>query len=287
MGLVVEDFVDGVMINMFYYGGAWRLATRTVLNATGSFYGTRPFGELFWETFKAEGLNLGLLSTEHTYSWVLQHPEERVVVATKYGIPHLSLVESSLEAEQLPAELLALKPKCHADLKTLEDVKERVVAWGKRFGAGWQGLVIHMANKQRYKLRSDEYDEARHLRGNQANRRYIWLERWSQGRLPAYLRLFPEEQHDAEAIVAAFKEATQDAHTCFIDVYRNHKYPLGQAPQKYRKLLWDAKTVGKGVYYPHFREFMNGLDTARKLWVVNWERRFGAAAPVAWAGTTA
>jgi hypothetical protein len=276
---VVEDFIDGPMINLFNYRGRWRIATRTVIDAECNFYAARGryFADLFWETFRAQGLALEMLVPGATYSFVLQHPEERVVVAPKYGIAKLYLVETSA-ADLLPA-LKALKPQVHSDLKTLEDVKERVVAWGKRFRADWQGLVIKVGGT-RYKLRSDQYDEARHLRGNQNNRPYIWLTRWSDGRLGAYLRQYPEEQHEADAVIAAFKAETQAAHACYLQVYRNRAFPLGQAPAKYRKILWDAHAANKGVYFPHFRQFMNELDAARKLWLVNFDKRFGAAAVV-------
>lgn len=274
---VVEDFVDGVMINLFQVrvGGDWEIATRTVIGGECNFYGKRNFEDLFWETFDAAGLTEDMLSDGATYSFVLQHPEERIVVAPQYGIPKLYLVETT--APHPPAQLTALAPQRHSDLKTLEDVKERVAAWGKRFRAGWQGLVIKTTDGRRYKLRSEQYDEARHLRGNQANRPYIWLERWGQGSLPAYLRLYPEEQADANAVIQSFKDLTQEAHKVYGEIYKERKYPLGQAPAKFRKLLWDAHTAGKASYFPHFRDFANGLDTARKLWLVNFDRRFGAA----------
>lgn len=280
---VVEDFVDGVMINLFQVrpGGEWDIATRTVIGGECNFYGKRNFDDLFWETFDAAGLTEDMLEDGATYSFVLQHPEERIVVAPQYGIAKLYLVEATGGA--LRPELIALTPQKHSDLKTLEDVKERVVAWGKRFRAGWQGLVVKTPDGRRYKLRSEQYDEARHLRGNQANRPYIWLERWGQGRLPAYLRLYPEEDAEANAVIQTFKDLTQQAHRIYQEIYKQRLYPLGQAPAKFRKLLWDAHSAGKASYFPHFREFANGLDTARKLWLVNFDKRFpaGGADPAA------
>lgn len=271
----VEDFVDGVMLNLFNYGGRWQLATRTVLGADCNFYGTRTFADLFWETFTLTGLTVGELDPAANYSWVLQHPAERIVVAPQYGIPKLYLVAATGGA--LSEKLLALIPRAHTDLKTLEDVKQRVVAWGRRFGTTWQGLVVKTPDGKRYKLRSNEYDEARHLRGNQAKRPFIWLERWSEGRLGAYLRLYPEEQHEADAVVGRFKACTQELHDLYQRVYRRKELPLGQAPQKYRKLLWDAHQANAGAYFPHLRDFMNKQDTARKLWLVNYETRYGAS----------
>lgn len=287
-----EEFVDGVMINMFYdpIGLEWRLATRTQLDATGNFFGKRSFAELFWETFFAKGLTKDDLDVASTYSWVLQHPEERIVVAPVYGIPKLVLVQG-------PAtdRLQFFAPKTY-DLKTLEDVKEFVTAEGRRLGSQWQGVCLwtnggvgysqEASASQaipsatyggvRYKLRTNQYDEIRHLRGNQAKLPYTWLERWSQGKLGAYLRMYPEEQCDADAVIANFKTCTQELHDLYMQVYRKKEMPLGQAPQKYRKLLWDAHQAGKGAYFPQLRQFMNEQDTARKLWLVNYSQRYGS-----------
>ena len=268
---VCEEFVDGVMINMFHDGAAWRLATRTQLDAKGSFYGKTPFSELFWSVFGACGLNVTDLTPGATYSWVLQHPEERIIVAPAYGIPTVTLVESSTP---IPAEspLNKHRPKTFT-LPTLEDVNEFVHTMNTH---QFQGVVLKASNA-RYKLRTNAYCEARDLRGNQAKRGYIWLERWAEGRLPAYLRIYPEEQCDADTMIGSFKEATQELHDLYNKVYRHKELPLGESPRKYRKLLWEAHQANAGAYFPHLRQFMNHQDTARKLWLVNYESRYASA----------
>ena len=273
-GFVVEEFVDGTMINTVWdpATAAWIPFTRTQIGATGHFFGTRPFAELFWETFRAVGLTLADLDTNTAYSWVLQHPEERIVAAPSYGIPRLFLINTTYC--DIPKRLQPFLPALYP-LRSLEDVKEFVVSQGRRLGAQFQGVCLKTRDGKRYKLRTNEYDEARHLRGNQAKRPYLWLERWSEGSLGHYLRLYPEEACDAETVVGKFKDATQELHTLYLQIYRQRAFPLGQAPQKYRKLLWDLHQTGGGAYFPNVREFMNKQETPRKLWVVNYEERFG------------
>ena len=275
-GFTVEEFVDGVMINMFYDAVSltWRLATRTQLDAGNNFYGKRSFAELFWETFTASGLTKEMLLPGTGYTWVLQHPDERIVVAPAYGIATIKLVHVSGPATD---ELNHFFPAKY-DLKTLADVNSFVAAEGVRKGAQFQGIVLKTAG-QRFKLRTSQYNDARVLRGNQAKRAYTWLERWTQGRLPAYLRLYPEEECDANAVIENFKTCTQELHDLYLKVYRKKELPLGQAPQKYRKLLWDAHKAGKGAFFPNLRKFMNEQDTARKLWLVNYTQRYGSVEP--------
>ena len=275
-GFVAEEFVDGTMINIVWdtVNSKWVPFTRTQIGAGGHFFGTRPFAELFWEAFHGCGLTEADLDTAVAYSWVLQHPEERIVAAAPYGIPRLFLINTT--SCDIPKRLQPFLPALYP-LGSLEDVKEFVWSQGRRLGAQFQGVCLKTRDGKRYKLRTNEYDEARHLRGNQAKRSYLWLERWSEGRLGLYLRLYPEEACDAETVVNRFKDATQELHSLYLQVYRQKSMPLGQAPQKYRKLLWDLHQTGGGAYFPNARAFMNKQETARKLWVVNYEERFSQA----------
>ena len=272
----VEDFVDGVMINMFWTQNGWRLATRSKLDATNTFYSRRPFCILFMEAAAAMGLNLMTLSPDYTYSWVLQHPEERIVVAPTYGIPRLFLVElrgSNMEVCDPGPQFAALTPTRHT-LSTFNTVEDRVEAWGVRFGAQWKGLMIKGVNGSRYRLVTEQYTNALALRGNVAKLPYIWLERFSQKKINQYMALYPEEVTAASNTIEAFKACTQEAYDLYQQVYKRREFPLSQAPQKYRKLLWDIHAVRAGSYFPNLVAFMNEQDTARKLWLVNYEVRY-------------
>ena len=286
-GFVAEEFIDGVMLNMFWDTGrsAWRLASRSQIDAQNTFYSRRPFAELFDEAVHASSLDLNELSRDYTYSWVLQHPAERIVTLTPYGIPRVRLVQMArfLEnGDQLvvkePTTFLTkafrdLLPERH-ELKTGADVTARLAAWGHRFGVQWKGLVLKNDDGSMVTLRTTQYNEAREMRGNSAKLAFVWLERWSAMKLNQYLKIYPEEAHAANTVVESFKQCTQDAFNYYQAIYKRREYPLGKAPQKYRKLLWDIHAAHAGSYFPKLRTFMNEQDTARKLWLVNYEVRY-------------
>ena len=283
----VEEFVDGVMINMFYdhEKHLWRLATRTCMEATNSFYNThsRSFADLFWETFAMAGLSVETdLDTSEVYSWVLQHPEERIVVPCVYGIPRLALIKLTPTPTYRTPLMTSLCPARYEELSvgtfklnTLENVYEYIVSTGRRRGTSWQGVVVYPSNSMtRYKLRTAQYDMARHLRGNQAKLAFLWLERWSETRIGTYLKEYPEEQHEANTVIEAFKKSTQEMYDLYQSVFRKHTCTLAQVPRKYRNLLWSAHQQKLGAYFPNMVGFMNRQDTARKLWLVNYDVRY-------------
>jgi hypothetical protein len=289
---VVEDFVDGIMLNMFW-DGAWRLSSRTNLDAKVGFYGRRSFADLFWETAEGVSLIKDNLNKERVYSWVLQHPTERIVVSLPNGKPKIHLVEVSAFKEngdqlvfrEVDLAFREFQPTRH-NLNTLAEVKEHVASWGKNAGYLWQGVVLKNLPADgrkpiRWKLRTEKYETARSLRGNQSKLPFLWLERFRDHRLTAYLSVYPEDEEAANAVVESFKACTKELHRLYDEVYRKKSFPLKEAPQKYRKLLWEIHQQRKGAYFPHVRDFMNAQDTARKLWLVNYELRYPSASATA------
>jgi len=292
-GWVAEEFVDGVMINAFYDGttDSWKLSSRTQLGAGSSFYGTRPFAELFAETCRVQGVDLATLDKSLCYSFVLNHPEERIVVPALYGTPTLTLIATyridsgtgSYETVTTPSILNMKVPIVYKTLETLEGVVTYVAARAAADRQAFQGVVLKGSDgSSRWKLRSNLYSHVRFLRGNQAKLPFLWLDLWSRAprSFQEYLTFYPEESVAAQATVGAFKGCTQVFHDLFIQIYKKHELPLGSAPQKYRKLLWEARHAAVPPYFPALRDFMNRQDTARKLWLVNYEARYTGPAAV-------
>jgi len=83
--IVMEEFVDGVMIGQFWdeTTDAWRIHTRSMLDAKCRYFSTRSFADLFAEgvaaTYGTAAPLTDRLEKGVAYTWILQHPENRVV----------------------------------------------------------------------------------------------------------------------------------------------------------------------------------------------------------------
>ena len=86
-----EEIIDGTMINVFY-DGEWMISTKTILGAQTRFYQDAPtFADMFQDACIHCNLFLNRLNPLHCYSFVLQHPDNRIV--TPIDEPKLYLVE--------------------------------------------------------------------------------------------------------------------------------------------------------------------------------------------------
>lgn len=80
-GFRIEHFVDGVLMGMFWdnHNNNWRIHTRSVLGANSRYFSqTKTFATMFAEATR--DLDLAALDKRCSYTWILQHPENRIVV---------------------------------------------------------------------------------------------------------------------------------------------------------------------------------------------------------------
>ena len=97
--IIVEDFIEGTMINVFWDGSKWNISTKSNIGAKSNFFGLKTFDTMFEEACKSCNFNIQLLEKNISYSFVLQHPENRIVTA--FSSPLLWLIEANHISEDI------------------------------------------------------------------------------------------------------------------------------------------------------------------------------------------
>ena len=91
---LIEEFIEGTMINCFYHNGEWKLATRSKIHANCKFNQSDKqniFRDVLREAMSLCNLHFNDLHKNYMYTFVLQHPENRIVV--EFLKPNIALVE--------------------------------------------------------------------------------------------------------------------------------------------------------------------------------------------------
>jgi hypothetical protein len=291
----VEPFHDGTLVGTFWdnYSGRWRIHTRSVLDARCRYYSEhKTFADMFFEATR--GFDLGTLDKSCSYSYTLQHPQNRIVCGVT--APRAVLVDSCAIAEDggfvwQPSPAAAPLPRM-ADWAA---VRTTLADFNARFRHNYQGLVIKTADGHRWKLRTAEYNRVRLLRGNSPRLDFQYLKHWRDGTLHAYLTLFPEERGAANALIARWKTITSDVYHIYCDVFKARSMDRKAIPPKYRPLVYGLhslyletlKPAGKTLDWKTCLEHMNTKDVPQMLFVLSWEYRaamratgVGAAIPL-------
>ena len=287
--LRIEHFVDGVMVGVFWdkYAKRLRIHTRSCLDAVCRYYSqTKPFSVMFAEALGPVGLPVTLLPGQ-SYTYILQHPENRIV--TPVRAPRIHLVQAvEIDALGGVRDVTADEHPLRIEgITSWADLLTKMQEWTVQYRHAMQGVVVkNVETGERWKIRTSEYNRVRQLRGNSPRRDFLWLNEWRNGTLPAYLDLYPEERTDANAVVARWKRATADVYQYYTDVFKARTLPKASIPAKYRPLVYGLHTLymetlkpaRRTVTWPETLKYMNDRDTAQMLYVINWELRLAAAA---------
>ena len=299
-GLVVEDFWDGTMINLFHDAktSQWTLATRSNVGANCRFYGQQTFYRLFWDTFAGMNLTVGMLSEKMCYSWVLQHPSNRIIVPVPVATLRLVQVVNLSDPtnpdftpaiSEYPAlmNLLSRRLPLSGTDVTVKALESMIATNDSVFCQGY--VVKDTTTGQRWKIRTPTYKMLHELRGNTPRLDFRWLELRQKGSLNAYMHHFPEDRPLFDALWLRLKTQTRVLYQTYCDVFKARSLPSRDAPKYMRKLLYDMqdhylnrlRPAQLTLTWAECVAWVNSQDIPRQLFLANylWLQQTKTTAP--------
>ena len=283
--LRLEDFVEGVMINVFRVRGdaETHVTTRSKLDADGSFYSERSFRELFEEAMDVKRTSLDEIekligapseTVAATFiTMVLAHPEHRVVrtveQANLWAIYRGTVSNDgtvSFFTEDLP---VSWRPKTYSltfkgDFAELKAKFEEIKASKPWY---WQGLVVH-SGLQRWRFRNAEHDRVRKdLRGTESNSFGRFLRLRSQKRVQEYLRIYQEDSNDFQTFEQTYRSLTKTLYAWYCKVHKEHTVVFKSLPKSVQPLVFDLHKF----YLSNLRPQNKTLHMVEVIdWIVNY-----------------
>ncbi len=224
--VIAEELVEGTMINLFWdetlleNTGAWECATRSTVGAYNYFWQSTEkddesltFRRMFLDTAIKCNFEFDKLDKKCCYSFVLQHPNNKIVLPIKekqlylvacYEINHDNDSESISIRYKDPhkviksnefSETTVKVPKIIDDWESCEELKSKYKIGN--IGYDNLGVVIkNTLNGQRTKFRNPVYEEIHLLRGNNAKIQYQYLILRQDAKVGDYLKYFPESKSE-------------------------------------------------------------------------------------------
>jgi hypothetical protein len=280
--VIAEEFVDGTMINVFWdknigTEGSWEISTRTVVGANTSFY--KPthstiknltFREMFLEAAKFNNLDIECLHKKYSYSFVLQHPNNRIVVPCKD--PQLYLVQvheienilPSINIYQIPMEeVKKLKiwentkikfPEIYSteEIKSYEELREKYASMSMKTPYYIMGVVLYNKhNLKRTKMRNPVYEYVRRLRGNQSELQYQYLYLRIEGRVGEYLKYYPENKKEFSYYRDLLHDFTRNLYKNYISCYIHKEKQLNEFTVQLKIHMYNIHQIYKNNLKPN------------------------------------
>jgi hypothetical protein len=304
--IIAQEFVEGTMINVFFDTAinSWKIATRNTVDANVSFYRSnnisqktpsKTFNTMFVEACQASNLNLETLSKTFCYSFVLQHPDNRIVVP--FTIPRLYLVEvfeiiqTETDVEVISQNISAVRtngawnmtsirfPEVY-EFTSYSELIEKFASANTPYDV--MGIVIkNMTTNERTKIRNPIYEEVRHLKGNQSKLQYQYLHLRKEGKIPDFLKFYPENKKDFSECRNQVHMFTLMLHQNYLSCYVKKERPLGEYGQQFRTHMFkiheqyinDLKPRGLFVNNTVVINYVNNLAPALLMHSLNFHLR--------------
>tara|TARA_Y100000389_G_scaffold3268_2_gene3185 strand:+ start:17891 stop:19141 length:1251 start_codon:yes stop_codon:yes gene_type:complete len=299
----VEDFIDGTMINLFYdtTNNNWEITTKSTIGGNIMFFNNpnmqvkKTFRDMFFEACNYNNFNINSLPSKYSYTFIMQHPENRIVTPNEYPkifllkiyeISYLSDLKyqiteiNTANFSNTPPYVFSntgINVVCKYVINSYDDIQKYYENDDIPFYC--VGAMIYNKNGDRTKIRNKNYELVRKLRGNQPKLQYHYLCLKKENKIKEFLSYYPEHINDFKEFKVKMFYYTNNLYLkyieCFIKKvkplkdyefqYKNHLYKIHE---KYKnELVANKMKVDKKVVI----DYINGLHPAQQMFVINYE----------------
>jgi hypothetical protein len=269
--VMVEELVEGTMINVFYHrpngqddGAGWELATKSCVGANIVFHSVQPrlvqaqepaqepkktFRRMFLECMNDADLNFDALQTDCIYSFVMQHPNNHIVrritkpalyLIAVYKVDNEALVVEEQCRDEHLAQINASANQCTSVRLPLQftDVglsvlKEIYTSLNAPYD--FPGLVCReISTGVRFKHRNPNYERIKNLHGSEPKLQFQYLSLRQQGKVKEYLQLHPEHRDAFQKSKDQLHDYTNQLFANYIGCYVKKERPFTEYPAEFK-----------------------------------------------------
>jgi len=263
----IQEFIEGTMINVFFdpdvgLTGAWEISTRNTVGATSSFFkgaNSKTFRDMFIEAALECNLDINLLEKELCYSFVLQHPDNRIVIPISKPTLYLAAVYKIIDGNSNNVKIEhydALEYNYYFSNTIKSSVKfpsiymcsnyaELIEKYGSmNTNYDIMGAVIYnWTTGERSKIRNPVYEQVRNLRGNQPKLQYQYLCLRHEGRVKDFLKFYPEHKNEFSKFRDQIHLFTETLYNNYVSCYIKKEKPLIQYHEQYRTHMFNIHQI--------------------------------------------
>ena len=292
---ILEELVEGTMINLFWndYLNEWDIATKNSLGGKYSFYqdNKKTFRTMFLEAMDNQQVEFDHFNKNLCYSFVLQHPDNRVVIPFQTA----TIVLTGLYKIEGTNVTVLDKHQCKVPNilfpKTLEQYSDYK-------GSSWQDLedyfnqmnldyritgtnIYSPSTGLRSKLRNPTYEYVRRLKGNSPKIQFQYYSLRQVGKVGEFLKYYKEYR-------TTFSQLRNDLHKFTMQIWENYRRcyvqkekPLIEFPKKFRVHMFnlhqiylnDLRELGHYISRQIVIKYVNSLEPAKLMYSMNYDLR--------------
>lgn len=282
---LVEEFVEGTMINIFYdnESNKWEIVSKSTVGGNVTYFKEQPtFKELFNEICTENNITFDNLPKDNCYSFVFQHPKnkfvipivnKRIVLVAVYNISGYQIKE--LDKDEYIKFLNNVDVPYKIEFNSYEDLVNNYGSNNTPYTI--MGVVVKHTSGVHTKIRNPNYENLKSLRGNCPKLQYQYLFLRSSQNVEPFLRYFPENKEAFEKYRNQVHKFTRNLHNYYIKCFVKKEIVLKDAPFQYKPHLYNLhkkyiEMIGTGGIITKMIviEYINHLHPAKLMHSLNY-----------------
>ena len=277
--IIVQESIDGTQIKLFYYDGQWRRATTRSIDASKNRFSSRKtFDEMFEEAIHNTELNLDTLDKTKCYSFVLCHPDNRII--TRYEKPeiiHVLTRDLTTMEIDLTFDIGVRKPQAY-NFSSYDELLEE----SAKLNYDKEGFILHSSDGKMMKIKGKKYLSYVKMRGNTNNILFHYLElRHSDNKskeetsenVEGFLKHFNEYREIFKLFEDNLRSLAKYIHVEYICRFVNKSIDSKQLTWYYRPIIYTLHTnyynTKEITSYDTVFKFLNDLHPAQLCFIYN------------------
>jgi hypothetical protein len=224
------------------------------------------------------------------YSFVLQHPKNRIVLPMNdpaiyiigvYSINHDTLDVTQLSSvgfvEKYGGGVIQRPKQLFADNYSVVGFKNEYASMNASYNM--MGVMFcNMVTGERMKVRNPMYEMVKNMKGVEKKLQLQYLTLRHGGRVGDYLKSYPEYKGDFATFRNQLHGFTRSLHQNYLDCFVFKKRPFGEFPQQYKKFMSDLhkkyleelREIKGSVTFNYVVEFVNTQNPMILMYSLNY-----------------
>ena len=266
-----EPLIDGTMINLFYHKDDWIISTRSNIGAKNSWDGKIPFNKLFYDVNGEEWIQK--LKKDHSYSFVLQHKESRIV--SPIDINSIYLVEMYKRENGVLIKVPTNELDIIENINTIFSINQSDIEcyFNNTLYFSIKGFTIKKAD-ERIKWINPNYEYVNNLKANYNHKFLNYVKLRREWKLSEYLKYFPEEQGIFNEYRDNYSSIKNKLYKSYVDLHITKSISLKEILYPFKPLVYEIhghymKTKHK-INMEYINDYMLNIPDKRLLFIYNW-----------------
>jgi hypothetical protein len=278
----MEYCEDGTVVRLYNYNGSWYTATTRCIDARKSYWSSeKTFNDMFWEIFNTSSYSIEQLDPVYTYSFILIHKENRIVVNHKFNnVIYIGRINNYTKQEDFTNFFYNEDPRrCIRRTKNIEVSSVLNYPLDDYYLPDKRGVILKFLDTTNnswklYQYDFNHYSQIKEVRGNVPLIRMRYLELIEQ---PDKLQLletnYPEHKMMFTMINHCMTKLYKEVHNLYYQSHIKHSITVEETHKLYRtlkQLHGQYKKQGTIITLEEVTKKVNSLDKNIIKTLIGW-----------------